>query len=43
MMQVDAMKYEEKGFDIVMGDFNARIGLGLNIAQIVMGRGCWIW
>ena len=29
MMQVDVMKYEEKGFDVaVMGNFNARIGLG---------------
>ena len=28
VLQVD-VKYEEKGFDvIVMGDFNARIGLG---------------
>ena len=28
LLQVDVVKYEEKGFDvIVMGDFNARIGL----------------
>ena len=27
VMQVDVMKYEEEGFD-VMGDFIARIGLG---------------
>ena len=26
--EVDVMKYEEKGFDVVMGNFNARIGLG---------------
>ena len=42
VLQVHEVKYEEKGFDvIVMEDFNARIGLG-NI-QIVMGRGCWSW
>ncbi len=28
VLQVDVVKYEEKDFDIVMGDFNARIGLG---------------
>ena len=29
VLQVDVLKYEEKGFDvIVMWDFNARIGLG---------------
>ena len=28
VMQVDVMKYDEKGFDVVMGYFNGRIGLG---------------
>ena len=29
ILQVDVVKYEEKSFDvIVMGDFNARIGVG---------------
>ena len=47
VMQVDVMKYEEKRFDDVIGGgggggFNARIGLGAKITQIVMGRGCWI-
>ena len=29
VLQVDVVNYEEKGLDvIVMGDFNARIGLG---------------
>ena len=41
VMQVDVMKYEEKGFD-VMGawSFNARIGLGAEDRP--MGRGYWI-
>ena len=27
VMQVDVIEYEEKGFNVVMEDFNARIGL----------------
>ena len=36
------MKYEEKGFNVVMGVLMQELVWEQKMAQIVMGRGCWI-
>ena len=46
-IQENVLKYEDSGFEVVvMGDFNAHIGLGnwvVRKPQIEMGTGCCIW
>ena len=44
VLQADVEKYEDKGFyAIVMGDFNAKIGLGAEEHHNSNGKRRWSW
>ena len=43
VLQVDVVKYEEKGFDVIVGISMQELDWEQRNIQIVMGRGCWSW